>query len=142
MQQNLFKKTLITIALVVFFVISPLIAWFITPHYNPDKSRTTDEFYQLIQDYNKTEAADQKVPDLTIKSVQRVKDVWYVLTVSAKDTDETTKMLVADFYHDPGRMNILSLPYKTALQKNISGLGVPYDVIAELNPDLKGDTNE
>ena len=142
MQPETINKQVIIRLLLVFFVLAPVLAWFVSPHSAAGDDRTIQQFNTFIQDYNKEESVDQQIPPVTIKSVQRVQDVWYILTVTSKDTEGSSKMLIADFYHDPKSMRLMSLPFEVALQKNISGTGVPYSVLKELNPELEGSSNE
>lgn len=133
MTPNKQNKSIIVLSLVIFLVIAPILAWITTPHNTAKKERSFDEFYSLIKQYNKTADEASKIPEIKITSVHRVEDVWYVVDIHPTNSAEKGKMLFADFYHDPAKMDIIVKPFETFTQQNISGIGVPYSVIDEIN---------
>lgn len=133
-------KTIVTL-LLVFFVVTPVIAWFITPRSNPEANRTHQEFTQLIDKHNETSADQDKIPSVTVQSSRRVQDVWYVVNVTAPDSSTKGVMVVADFQHDPEKMEIITKPFEPLFYKNVSLIGMPYDVIDEVNASLEGGTD-
>ncbi len=142
MQKTFLTKTNIAILLAVFFILAPLLAWVTTPHYTEQTGRTANDFYKAITAYNTDAGTDQKIPDVTIKSSKRYDDVWYIVDVTSKKDDLDGKMLIADFFHDPNRVQVVSPPFTTAFQGNISDIGVPYRVLDILNNNQEDSTDE
>lgn len=137
---NLNKRFVVFLAL-LFFVAGPVLAWVVNPPAST-KSRDTNLFYELVDHYN-TEFPETPIPGITINSFRHVSDVWYVVEVTSNQTQQKGKLLAADFYNNPDRMEIVSTPFAPALQYNISGIGVPYDLLEELNDkSLLGDSHE
>lgn len=140
------KRRLVIISLVGVFVFAPVAAWGSVVLYKASvSSNSTSQPMRSKEDLRKSiernndelygeNISRQKIEILSFK---RTDDRWYVVTVKQDSTgDEAQKMLIGDFYPEADRMVVISEPGEGLTQFNISGIGVPYEVIDELNAQV------
>ena len=139
-------RRLVIIALMAVFIFAPVVAWGSVAIYrtlisdNPisQSERSKDDLYKAVE-LNSGELYGENAsrPKLEIVSFKRIEEQWYVVTVKQSDRmNETEKMLIGDFYPEADRMVLVSEPGEGLSQFNISGIGVPYKVIDELNAQV------
>ena len=138
------KKPLIA-ALVLIFVIAPIAAWAVVASKpritNPltDVKPATNQ--ELLTAIKKDNADNQHPPVQEIVAVKHMEKWWYIvsvkLPVEGEDTTTITPMLISKFDNNPDNIKVVTEPGEQLPLHNISGgLGVPYDVIDELNKAL------
>ena len=66
--------------------------------------------------------------DITITDTKKYEGNWYLVTIKNKDTS-LSKAILADF----GTPRVIVGPDSYLPQQNISGIGVPYGLIDDLN---------
>ncbi|HWT55618.1 MAG TPA: hypothetical protein VN031_01150 [Candidatus Microsaccharimonas sp.] len=125
---------LIVRLLIIFFILSPAIAWSIRyeqTHRHASKLTAT-YLYDAINAYNE-KTTGNPIEKVTVDSYDCTDTIWCVAKVHDASSRQGS-MLFGNFVGDYSKMRVLSRPFTVAFQKNISGgIGVPYSVLNELN---------
>lgn len=140
---NVMDRRLVIIGLLGVFIFAPVAAWGSVVLYKTltldssttQSERSKDDLYRAIERSNKDLYGENvSRPKLEIVSFKRIEKQWYIATVKQNSGgDKTEKMLIGDFYPQADKMVVISEPGEGLVQFNISGIGVPYEVIDELN---------
>ncbi|HET7630267.1 MAG TPA: hypothetical protein VFK03_02740 [Candidatus Saccharimonadales bacterium] len=137
-----FSKKFLISAFILVFIVAPAAAWayinyVYAPAYLPvdnPPERSLASLQQAVDKYDHDLPADQQQPDLTVKSYKRYNNWWYVVDVTSPAYhDQTLKMLIGDFYKSPDRLQVITDPGEQMIDYNISGMGVPYAALDDIN---------
>ncbi len=140
------RKGILILVAVATFVVAPLCAYLLTDTLrqsntqnilNPQK-RDNNAIKQALEKENNTLDDQDKLQDISVTSVERLHDVWYIASVQYKTSSDTTPQsaiaLVGDLNGDKDKLVVILKPDELFPQVNISnGIGVPYDVIDHIN---------
>lgn len=97
------------------------------------KTPTADDLASIIQANNQTLPEGLKLTNPTVVSFRVVDNWWYIVKVKGGDSDIVLTALVSNFYNSPQQMQVITNPSERLPQYNISGFGIPYSVIEEIN---------
>jgi hypothetical protein len=75
----------------------------------------------------------------SVESFHTEKKNWHVVLLKENNSNKKVKALIGDFTADPKEMIVLAGPDKELFYYNMSLMGVPYDVIDEINKSLRGE---
>lgn len=137
---NLFTRRFIVALIIVVFIASPVCAFFGVQIYrqlnqNTLTSTPPERTIADIQSLFNSRTGSQ-YPEVEVKSIKRFEDVWYLADLKYKNQDDSIyRSIIGDFYNSASKMRIILEPGKQLIRYNISNMGLPYELIDELNKD-------
>lgn len=151
----------IAVLAAIAFLASPFLGYGISVlQTQPDKGnvvtltppdRTKEDLQAAIDKDWQSVNPETRYPESKVVSFSKKHSNWYIVVVEQKIIDENhdtqeikrfAKTLVGDFYNSADRMIVVIQPDKQLFRKNISyGVGIPYDVIDEMNIPLDNGEN-
>lgn len=124
--RDLSRRFLITSGVLVLLV-APVLGWTARKIQSPQASNVLSE--QRIQEIVRASAGS----DVTVRSYKTSESWWYTAFVTnSKDEGDTDVAVIANFDDGESKPHLVVKPGEKLVQKNISGYGLPYDVVNDV----------
>lgn len=120
------------------FVIGPLLAFGLYTWNSRSPDRSNKDLEQAVTRYFDEQAGEGALPKITVDNSAHTKPYWYTVEYHfGDDSDNKQVVLVGDFEASADKLVVVTDPSVGFRRDNISGLGVPYDVVTDVTHKLE-----